>query len=61
MPRKARTKADSTDPLDYPSNLSMYEKDSLASEAKLAAGRRAQKESKLPNAKSERNNKSTRC
>ena len=55
MPRK-RTKAHSTDILDYHSNLSMYEKDSLASEAKLAAGRKAQKESKLPKTKPERNN-----
>jgi hypothetical protein len=59
MPQKTHMKAHSTDTLDYPSNLSMYEKDSLASEAKLAAGRRAQKESTFPKTKPERNNKST--
>jgi len=30
----------STDPLDYPSNMSRYEKESLAAEAKLAAKKR---------------------
>jgi hypothetical protein len=39
MARKTRTKAHSTNILDYHSNLSMYEKDSLACEAKLKAER----------------------
>jgi hypothetical protein len=39
VPRKTRTKAHSTDILDYHSNLSTYERDSLASEAKLKAER----------------------
>ncbi len=43
MARKTRPKAHSTDILDYPSNLSMYEKDSLASEAKLTAEREKKK------------------
>ena len=47
MARKIRTKAHSTNILDYSSRLSMYEKDSLASEAKLAAERRAQKQPKI--------------
>jgi hypothetical protein len=37
MARKTRTKAHSTNILDYHSNLSMYEKDSLVGEAKLKA------------------------
>ncbi|MHB8216038.1 MAG: hypothetical protein ACYDDS_08150 [Candidatus Sulfotelmatobacter sp.] len=43
MRRKTRTKAHSTNILDYHSNLSMYEKDSLASEAKLKAERENEK------------------
>ncbi|MCU1304472.1 MAG: hypothetical protein JWQ87_4756 [Candidatus Sulfotelmatobacter sp.] len=39
MARKTRTKAHYTDIFDCPSNLSKYEKDSLASEAKLKAER----------------------
>jgi hypothetical protein len=39
MTRKTRTKPYSTNILDYPSNLSTYERDSLASEAKLKAAR----------------------
>ncbi|MDQ1386678.1 MAG: hypothetical protein QOF56_132, partial [Acidobacteriaceae bacterium] len=39
MPRKTRTKPYSTNILDYPSNLSTYERDSLASEATLKAAR----------------------
>jgi hypothetical protein len=39
MPRKTRTKAISTDILDYPSNLSMQEKEELVAEAKLKAER----------------------
>jgi hypothetical protein len=39
MARKTRTKAHSTNILDYPSNISMYEKDSLVGEAKLKAER----------------------
>jgi hypothetical protein len=42
MVQKTRTKAHSTNILDYHSNLSMYEKDSLASEAKLNAEREKQ-------------------
>jgi len=30
----------STDPLDYPSNMSRYEKESLAAEARLATKKR---------------------
>jgi hypothetical protein len=48
MSRKTRTKAYSTNILDYHSNLSMYEKDSLASEAKLKAEREKKKPSKSP-------------
>jgi hypothetical protein len=48
MTRKTRTKAYSTNILDYHSNLSMYEKDSLASEAKLADERKTKKQPKLP-------------
>jgi len=47
MARKIRTKAHSANVLDYSSRLSMYEKDSLASEAKLAAERNAQKQPKI--------------
>jgi hypothetical protein len=36
-------KQPSTNILDYPSNMSMYEKDSLASEARLAAEKKAKK------------------
>jgi hypothetical protein len=43
MTRKTRTKAYSTNILDYHNNLSMYEKDSLASEAKLKAEREKKK------------------
>jgi len=43
MARKTSTKPYSTNILDYHSNLSMYEKDSLASEAKLNAEREKQK------------------
>ena len=39
MPRKTRTKPHSTNILDYHSNLSTYEKDSLASDARLKAER----------------------
>ena len=39
MTRKTRTKPYSTNILDYPSNLSTYERESLASEAKLKAAR----------------------
>jgi hypothetical protein len=55
MARKTRTKAEqahSTNILDYSSRLSMYEKDSLASEAKLAAERTAQKQAKILRIKS---------
>jgi len=37
MPRKTRTKAYSTDILDYHSNLSMQEKESLVAKAQLKA------------------------
>jgi hypothetical protein len=47
MARKTRTKAHSTNILEYSSRLSMYEKDSLASEAKLAAERKAEEQPKL--------------
>jgi hypothetical protein len=47
MTRKTRTKAHSTNILDYSSRLSMYEKDSLAAEAKLVAERKAQKQPKI--------------
>jgi hypothetical protein len=47
MPRKTRTKAHSTNILDYPSNLSMYEKESLASEARIAADRKKDKLERL--------------
>ena len=43
MTPQTRTKAYSTNILDYHSNLSMYEKDSLASEAKLTAEREKKK------------------
>jgi hypothetical protein len=46
MPRKTRTKPHSTNILDYHSNLSTYEKDSLASEAKLKAERQKKKPTK---------------
>ena len=48
MPRKTRTKAQSTNILDYHSNLSMYEKDSLAAEAKLKAEREKQEPATAP-------------
>jgi hypothetical protein len=38
MKRKARTKAYSTNILDYHSNLSMIDKEELVAKAKLAAG-----------------------
>ncbi|MHB8215976.1 MAG: hypothetical protein ACYDDS_07840 [Candidatus Sulfotelmatobacter sp.] len=41
--KSTHIKAHSTNILDYHSNLSMYEKDSLASEARLAAERKAKK------------------
>jgi hypothetical protein len=47
MPRKTRTKPHSTNILDYPSNLSMYEKESLASEARIAADRKKDKLERL--------------
>jgi hypothetical protein len=43
MPRKTSTKAYSTNILDYHSNLSTYERDSLASEAALKAEREKKK------------------
>jgi hypothetical protein len=46
MARKTRTKPYSTNILDYHSSLSMYEKDSLASEAKLARERNKKKKKK---------------
>jgi len=47
MPRKTRTKPHSTNILDYHSNLSTYEKDSLASEAMIAADRKKDKLERL--------------
>jgi len=46
MPRKTRTKPHSTNILDYHSNLSTYEKDSLVSEAKLKVEREKKKSTK---------------
>jgi hypothetical protein len=43
MPRKTRTKAHSTDILDYPSNLSIYEKEGLVLKARLARERNKKK------------------
>jgi hypothetical protein len=51
MARKTRTKAHSTNILDYPSNISMYEKDSLVGEAKLKA---EQEKEKLPKSDEDR-------
>jgi hypothetical protein len=47
MPRKTRTKAHSTNILDYSSMMSLYEKDSLASDARLAADRKKDKPERL--------------
>jgi len=46
-PRKTRTKPHSTNILDYHSNLSTYEKDSLASEAKLKVEGEKKKTAKI--------------
>jgi hypothetical protein len=40
---KNKIKAYSTNILDYPSNMSMWEKESLAAEAKLASERKTKK------------------
>jgi hypothetical protein len=47
MPRKASTKPTSTNILDYPSNLSTFERDSLASEARLKAERKTETQPKV--------------
>ena len=47
MLQKTRTKPHSTNILDYPINMSMYEKESLASEATIAADRKKEKLERL--------------
>jgi hypothetical protein len=45
--RKKKVKASSTKVNDYPENMSLYEKESLAAEATLAAQRKAEQNKQL--------------